>query len=131
MLSRPYGPLLAATVAGVVFAAIWVLLAAVRPGVTFHLAPLIVAAAVPVTHRLTVGRSARPVEAAVGAVVGAGLAALTLAGLSVAGLLEGPALAPFDSVAAESLVAISLGVLAGLAVQLWPGGTPASHSGDR
>ncbi len=131
MLSRRFGPLLAATLAGLVFAAIWVLLAALRPGVTFHLAPLIVAATVPVTQRLTVGRPARPMEAAASAAVGAGLAALVLAGLEATGRLDGPALDPFEGVVAESLVAIAIGVVAGLVVQLWPGSAPARRRGDR
>ena len=107
--------------AAVLFGAIWVGLAAARPSVTFHLAPVIVAAAVAVTHRLGTGRVASGAEVAVASASGAVIAGGALAVVSAAGLLDGPAFAPFDDPAAEALVGIAIGVAGGLVVELWPG----------
>lgn len=106
--------------AGLLFGGIWIALAAARPGVTFHLAPIIVAAAVAVTHRLGTGRPAGSGEVSVAAAAGAAIGGGALAVLAAAGLLDGPAFAPFDDPVAESLVGIAIGVAAGLIVELWP-----------
>ena len=125
----PARALMVATLAGVAFSGIWIALAAARPSVTFHLAPIIVAAAPAVTYRLGTSRAGRPLDVAVTVGIGAGLACATLALLNGVGWLDGPAFAPFDDdVVAESLVAIAIGVVAALVVQLWPS-RPAADTG--
>jgi hypothetical protein len=100
------------------FALLWALLAAVRPGTTFHLAPLLVAAAVPWVHRVQ-DRPARPAAYRLAA-VGTGIAAGTSVLLAIAGRLDGPTLLPFGGALEESLVGAVIGGLAGLAVLAGP-----------
>ncbi len=106
--------------AGVGFAGLWIVLAAVRPGVTFHLAPIIVVAAVPVTHRIGSGRPAAPLAMAATVGLGAALGLATLALLEAAGGLQGPPLDLFSSVAIESLLGLAVGVVVGSSAEMWP-----------
>lgn len=99
-------------------ALLWAVLAAVRPGTTFHLAPLLVAGAVPWLQRVE-DRPARPVAFRL-AVVGIGIAAGASVLLAIAGWLEGPTLLPFGGALEESLVGAIIGGLAGLAVVTGP-----------
>ncbi len=91
---------------------VWVLLAWWRPTTTWHLAPVLLAAAWP----WMAGQDARGGDRrAVARIAGAGVAAVAVTvlatlGLSGAGLLRGPALGGFADVVTESLV---LGALAG------------------
>jgi hypothetical protein len=100
------------------FALFWAVLAAVRPGTTFHLAPLLVAGAVPWVQRVQSG--APPLNGFRPAAVGLGLAAGTSILLAMAGLLEGPSLLPFGGALEESLVGAVVGSLVGLAVAATP-----------
>ena len=93
---------------------LWAVLAAIRPGTTFHLAPLLVAGAVPWVHRLQ-DRPSRPITFRP-AMIGLGLAGGASVVLALVGLLDGPSLLPFGGALEESLAAATIGGLAGLAV---------------
>ena len=100
------------------FALLWAVLAVVRPGTTFHLAPLLVAAAVPWVNRFEdpQDRPAAYLLAAVGTGIAAGMSVL----LAMAGRLDGPTLLPFGGALEESLVGAIAGGVAGLAVVAGP-----------
>ena len=88
-------------------AALWTVLAIVRDGVTYHLAPLIVAA-VPAIG--TVGEKA-PGRRVAGRLAGVGLAGalgITIL-LGALGRLEGPSLLPFGGAATEAVLFGTLG----------------------
>lgn len=106
----PAGPARRSVSPGALWAAgalvVWVLLCLWRPTTTWHLAPVLLAAAWP----WTVGQDTRTGDrrGAV-AIAGAGLAGVALtaggtAALAAAGLLRGPALGAFGNVVTESLV---------------------------
>jgi predicted aminopeptidase len=97
---------------------LWAVLAAVRPGTTFHLAPLLVAGAVPWLQRVE-DRPARLAAYRLAA-VGIGIAVGTSVLLAIAGWLDGPTLLPFGGALEESLVGAIIGGLAGLAVVIGP-----------
>ena len=100
------------------FALLWAVLAAVRPGTTFHLAPLLVAGAVPWMQRVWAG--APPPNVFRPAAVGLGLAAGTSIVLAMVGWLDGPSLLPFGGALEESLVGALVGSLLGLAAAATP-----------
>lgn len=100
------------------FALLWAVLAVVRPSTTFHLAPLLVAAAVPTVYRMQGGRS-RPVALRLAA-AGVGIAVVITFVLGVAGLLDGPSLLPFGGAVDESLLGAAVGGALGLVVAGWP-----------
>lgn len=83
---------------------VWIILAALTPGTTFHLAPAIVAAA-PSIRAL----SARPSHAMAGML----LAMAISVGLAFSGRLEGPTLLPAGGALAESILMAVAGGLAG------------------
>ncbi len=90
------------------FAGLWVIVALVRAGTTFHLAPLIVAVAGVGSH---LGRDVTGRDPWTGVLAGT-TAALTGTGLlAAAGRLDGPSLLPVGGAVAESLVAAALGTL--------------------
>jgi len=100
--------------------ALWLLLAFANRGTTYHFAPLIVAAAGPVTARLD---AAAPLPwRQVGVLAAASLAAATLgvALLWPLGTLDGPALVG-GSASAETALAIAAGATAGLLIGRFPG----------
>ncbi len=89
---------------GIAFAALWAVLAVVTTGVTFHLAPAIVAGSGALVSR----RSSASCAAA-----GFSLAALVTAALSASGHLEGPSLLPVGGAALESIVIAAGGAVFG------------------
>lgn len=94
-------------------AVIWLVAASLRPSTTYHLAPLLVAAAVP----FVVAADARAPTARrlIGAAAGGGTLALVVTGvLTVAGRLEGPSLLPFGGAVTESVVFALVGAAVGL-----------------
>lgn len=98
--------------AAVGFTVLWVLLAARSPTTTYHLAPLLVAAAMPVARRWITGAPVRPRSAAALAAAGLALALATVAGLAWQGMLAGPDVTGGDGAAAETvLLAVSGAVL--------------------
>ena len=100
------------------FALLWAVLAAVRPGTTFHVAPVLVAGAAPLVYRFQGGTSRW--EAIRLALVGMALAASTTVVLAILGLLGGPTLLPFGDGFVESLAGVAVGGVFGFAVAVWP-----------
>lgn len=85
-------------------AGLWVLLAWFNPDLTYHLAPILVAAAFPIGHRLRVAQPLNPVQA-VATFVGAGLNVGVAAGiLAWADRLRGPSLLPAGGAVLEAVV---------------------------
>lgn len=104
---------------GVLLAALWVIVALVRPGTTFHLAPFLVAAAPPVLLVLDEGTSAgRGSVLRIGAISTAlalGSALLLLA----IGAMEGPAFEVFPSPLVEALAFTAVGAVGGIGYGWW------------
>ncbi|MGH8986801.1 MAG: hypothetical protein ACRDY6_23465 [Acidimicrobiia bacterium] len=99
---------------------VWLLLGLANTGTTYHFAPLIVAAAGPVTARLdSETRLAWPEILVLGA-CSVSTAALGLIVLWAFGALDGPAVVG-GSAPAETAVAIAVGAVAGLVVGRFPG----------
>lgn len=101
------------------FTALWILVAAMSDGTTFHLAPVIVAG-VPVIswggHRLT------------GMLIGMSGATIAAVGLSLAGLLDGPSLLPFGGALLESIVGAAVGAVAGVIARSMLSGAQTERS---
>lgn len=89
------------------FAALWIAVAAFRPTSTFHLAPLIVAAW-PALRERGLERAIR--NALAGGLV-AGVATASLWGTN---LLQGPSLLPWGGPVFESFVAAAIGTVLGI-----------------
>jgi hypothetical protein len=92
---------------------VWVALVALRPGTTFHLAPLIAALVGPVVARLCAGTALPATRAAVQAGMGETSVLAAASVLAMVGWLRGPSLwAPLPA-GAETFVAAALGALWG------------------
>lgn len=105
-------PLIRRRVVGaLLFAGLWLMLAFIRPTTTFHLAPLIVTAWLPVGEQ-------DPWRALAMAGWGLSMAVATILVLSLGGALQGPSLLPQGGPAVESTVAALLGVAIGVAPAL-------------
>jgi hypothetical protein len=109
-------------------AALWVLLAWINQDTTYHVAPLLVAAAFPIGHRLRIAGPLRRAQSAatlVGAALNVGVA---IGILAWADKLQGPSLLPTGGAVLESVVFGALGaVVAAAAVALpvrLPGDAP-------
>ncbi len=94
----------------VAISALWGVLAAVRPGTTYHLAPVIVAVAYPYARRPQ-NRTRR--SRLIAGLIGTGGALLGSVLLQAAGMLEGPTL--FGSTALHESVAAAVATGAGTA----------------
>lgn len=99
--------------AAVVVAVAWVVLAWWRPTVTFHLAPVFVAAAWAVALRRGGALRVAPSDAARGAAGGALVAVAVTTLLGAADLLRGPTLWDSGPVLLEVVPAIAIGALGG------------------
>ena len=85
-------------------AGLWVLLAWLNPDLTYHLAPILVAGAFPIGHRLRVAAPLNPVQAFatfVGSCLNVGVAAGILAW---ADRLRGPSLLPSGGAVLEAFI---------------------------
>lgn len=96
-------------------ALVWVVAAALRPGSTFHLAPILVT----LVGTFVVGSAGRATRDWNAAVVGGAAISLLVTGvLAAAGWLAGPSLLPFGGPAVEAIVftlgAGAAGVVAGI-----------------
>ncbi|MGH3437991.1 MAG: hypothetical protein ACRDRN_16190 [Sciscionella sp.] len=99
--------------ASLVLAAVWLLLALKDPSTTYHLAPLLVAVAWPLTRRWRT-RSALPARSALGAATGGAAVALgTTALLASQHALTGPTLSGSGDALIETLIAIVVGAAIG------------------
>ena len=101
-------------------AALWAGLAIWHPTTTYHLGPLLAAAAWPRLARWRAGQRLRPRTAAVAATGGAVVALGTLGLLDALGARRGPTLVGHGSPATESLVLLGLGSAYGLWVASRP-----------
>jgi hypothetical protein len=103
-----------AIVYAAVFAAVWAIASAWRPGSTYHLAPVLVAAAVPTFTALERRSSASPGHMMRDGLTGVAIALVAALVLSAAGRLQGPSLLPFGGPAAEAVVGAVAGGLIGV-----------------
>lgn len=92
-------------IAAVGFTVLWVVVAVSRPGTTFHLAPVVVAAAPPFLA------SRNRLAAAAGGMAFVTVVAL---GMGVAGTLAGPSLLPWGGAVVETVVFGAVGAIVGL-----------------
>jgi hypothetical protein len=100
---------------------LWIFLAFQRPTTTFHLGPLLVAAAVAMSHRST-GSGPLSSPAALGAAVSGLMNALiATAILAFNDRLEGGSLLPFGDATVEAIVFSLIGAGAGFLIGIWGG----------
>jgi hypothetical protein len=104
--------------AGAGLAVVWLVAAVLRPESTFHLAPILIAGAVPFTQR-------RQGRDRVGTAVTSGLtlAAAAAVLLATLDLLRGPSVLPLGDALVEALVFAPLGAFVGLTVAVLISGT--------
>jgi len=100
-------------VATIVVLVAWAVLAAWRPHVTYHLAPVFAGAAWPVALRRGGALRVAAFDAARGALAGASLAVLASLTLWALGLLDGPTLWGDGPAIVESLPAVVVGAIGG------------------
>ncbi len=86
------------------FAVLWLIVAALRPASTFHLAPLLVAGTAPVFGALEARQAATPTTLAGAAGLGTAVALAATAATAAAGWLTGPSLLPTGGAALEAVV---------------------------
>ena len=102
---------------------LWIVLASANPSTTYHLAPLLVAIAVPVgsvmADRTTVG------VAAGASIIGVALTYGATAGLAATDSLTGPSLLPPGGAVLEAIVFGAAGALAGFTYAIWRHRVPA------
>lgn len=100
-------------VATVVVLVAWAVLAAWRPHVTYHLAPVFAGAAWPVALRRGGALRVAPVDAVRGALAGGSLAGLASLALWSLGFLDGPTLWNDGPAIVETLPAVVFGAIVG------------------
>jgi glutaredoxin-like protein len=106
-------------------ALLWVLLAVRTPTTTYHLAPLLVAAAAPVTSRWLTRTPASPRPAAVLAVTSLAITGMATAALTWQGLLAGPDITGRAAPAVEAALLAVVGAVLGWWIA-WRGGRRSS-----
>jgi hypothetical protein len=104
---------------GVVLAGLWVLVAVARPATTFHLAPLLIAAAPPNLLVLDDRSSATQGEVARVALGAAAIAVATTIAVAAAGAMDGPAFGAFGSPLNEAIIFAALGGVFGFGFAWW------------
>ncbi|MEA3503073.1 MAG: hypothetical protein U9R47_09890 [Actinomycetota bacterium] len=108
-----------ALVWGALLAALWVVVALIRPGTTFHLAPFLVAAAPPVLLVLDEGASADRASVLRIGTFGVALALGTALLLVAVGAMEGPAFEVFPSPLVEAFAFAAVGAVGGIGFGWW------------
>lgn len=108
-----------ATFWGIVLAGLWVLVAVARPATTFHLAPLLIAAAPPVLLVLDDRSSATHGSVARVALGAAAIAGVTTIAVAAAGAMDGPAFGAFGSPLTEAIIFVALGGMFGFGFAWW------------
>ncbi len=93
--------------------AVWLVAAAFRPTATFHLAPILIAGAVPILGR---GATVPRQTIIVATLIGAAVATLAAVILTAFDLLRGPTLLPYGGAFAEAISFALLGAAVGLLV---------------
>lgn len=97
---------------------LWVGLASANPTITYHLAPVLVAVAVPVGSALN-GRL-EPLTAVAATAIGLALTYGATAGLGVTDHLTGPSLLPSGGAVVEAIVFGAVGAVGGFVFAIWP-----------
>ena len=125
--------------AAVLIAVIWIVMAMINPTTTYHLSPVLVAAAPSVVLRMSVAGRAPWRQITLAAVTGAAVAALATMVLVFANALRGPVLtADFatpglgaiqGSALDETMIALVLGMVLGIIVAVVRRPARASSSG--
>lgn len=105
-------------------ALLWAALAVRQPTVTYHLAPALVAAAVPATYGDQGGVRPSRRGSLLLAGAGVGVALVVTAVLSAVDALRGPSLLPVGGAALESAVFAVAGGLGRAVSALWPRSAP-------
>ncbi len=111
-------PFRRAAASSIGLAVLWVVVALLRSGTTFHLAPALVAAVLPVVFAYDGDdrTSARPIVVA--ALAGLVVALVATLVLAATGLMTGPSLLPFGGAVTESVVFAIAGAIGGLAIAM-------------
>jgi len=95
---------------------LWILVAAWRPEVTYHLAPVLIAGIAPLSLTFDREHAVDRRSILLAGVLGLGISLLTTALLAGLGWLAGPSLLPTGGAAAEAVVFSIFGALIGTAV---------------
>jgi hypothetical protein len=105
--------LLVGVAATAAVSALWIPLVALRPGTTFHFAPLFAAGVAPASARVAARGRLAGREAAIVSIVGMAIVLAVTAALAATGHLSGPTLWAPLSAPAETIVFAALGGLRG------------------
>ena len=116
-LARP--GLRRALVWSVALAGLWVVVALIRPTSTFHLAPLLIAAAPPVLFTLDGDNRADWATVLRLAAGGIALALAATFAVSVLGAMQGPPFEGFSGPLVEAVVLTAVGTAAGIGFAWW------------
>ncbi len=97
-------------------AVLWVVVAFLRSGTTFHLAPILVAAALPVAVAYDTRDHTSTRDLVLATVVGLAIALVATLILTLADEMTGPSLLPFGGAVTEAVVFSLVGALGGLVI---------------
>jgi len=97
-------------------AAVWLVAAGLNGGTTYHLAPFLVAATLPIVLAFDIDRTVDMRTLVTGATAGGVLALAVTAALAVADKLQGPSILSFGGAATESVVFALAGTATGLVI---------------
>jgi len=97
-------------------AVLWVVVALLRDGTTFHLAPMLVAAVLPIVVASDNEEGVETSRLALAALAGLAIALLGTLFLAVAGEMTGPSLLPSGGAVAESVIFAIVGAIGGFAI---------------
>lgn len=97
-------------------ALLWVVLALIRSGTTFHLAPALVAAVFPVAITADANERVSTRQLAVATLAGLAIALVATLILTLAGEMTGPSLLPFGGAVSESVVFAVAGAITGFGI---------------
>jgi hypothetical protein len=99
-------------------AVLWIVVAFLRSGSTFHLAPILVAAAFPIMYAFDPEDRISARDLLPPTVAGLAIALVTTLILAVAGEMTGPSLLPFGGAATEAVVFSLAGAIGGFGIGL-------------
>jgi hypothetical protein len=104
-------------------AVLWIFVAFVRSGLTFHLAPILVAATFPVVYAFDSDDPISARDLVPPTVAGLAISLLATLILAVAGEMTGPSLLPFGGAATEAVVFSLAGAIGGFGIGLFQAGS--------
>lgn len=100
-------------------AVLWIVVAFVRSGLTFHLAPILVAGAFPVVYAFDSDDPISARDLVPATVAGLAISLLATLILAVAGEMTGPSLLPFGGAATEAVVFSLAGAIGGFGIGMF------------